>query len=190
MSGLAVLLLAAGRSRRFGAADKLTALLDGRAVVEWVVVAQAGLEARRVAVVGPDSAAAERLAAAGFALVVNPDLVAGQGRSLALGAEAVSVTGADRVLVLLADMPRVTPTLLERLLAAGDHAAAFDGAHVGPPAVFPRRCFAALTTVEGDRGASGLLDGAARVAAAPSELVDVDTPAALHALSTSSGIAM
>lgn len=190
MSELAILLLAAGRSRRFGAADKLTATLDGRAVVEWVVAAQSALEVLRVAVVGPDGAAAERLEAAGFQLVVNSAPNAGQGCSLALGAQAVAATEAERVLVLLGDMPRVTRALLDRVLAAGDHAAAFGGARAGPPAVFPRRCFAALAALDGDRGARRLLDGAARVAAAPSELVDVDTPSALHALSTSSGMAM
>ncbi len=191
MSGLAVLLLAAGRSRRFGAADKLMAGLDGRPVVEWAIGAQAGLTARRFAVVGPDGgAAAARLAAAGFERVVNPDPTAGQGHSLALGAAAVArTTETERMLVLLGDMPRVTPALLARLLAAGDFAASSDGSRSGPPALFPRRLFGELARLRGEHGGRDWLAGAVPVIADPGELGDIDTVADLHALSTSSGMA-
>lgn len=187
MTALAILLLAAGRSRRFGAADKLVALLGGRAVVDWAVAAQSGLDARRVAVVGPNGGVAERLAAAGFECVVNPDDEAGQGRSLALGTRAVLDEGAERMLVMLGDMPLVTPGLLARLLSAGDHAAAWDGMRPGPPALFPGRLFASLAALDGEEGARGLLSGAVRVAAGAGELTDIDTNVDIHALSTTMG---
>ena len=188
MSGLAVLMLAAGRSRRFGSADKLMAPLDGRAVLDWAIAAQAGLTAGRFAV-ARSGAAADRLSANGFAVTLNDDPAAGQGRSLALGAAAVMVSDADRMLVLLGDMPRVTSSLLDRLVAAGPFAATIADGRAGPPALFPRRLFGALSELDGDRGAQRWLADAVRVPAREGELGDVDTVADLQALSTSSGTA-
>lgn len=177
---LTVLMLAAGRSRRFGAADKLMAPLGGRPLIAHAVAAQAGLPgdlvAERVAVVGPCCPAAGLLTAAGFRLVVNERPDEGQGRSLALGAAAWS---SDRLLILLADMPLVTPDLLIRLAGCRARAAASDGRRPSPPALFPRADRPALLAADGDRGARDLLAGAATVPARPGELRDVDTPEAL-----------
>lgn len=177
MSPLTVLLLAAGQSRRFGAADKLMAGLHGRPLIGHILAAQAGLTAERVAVVGPDGAAAGLLTAAGFRLVVNAHPEAGQGRSLALGVAAVA---GERVLVMLGDMPFVTPDLLVRLADFEVRAAASDGPRRSPPALFPRADFAALMRTAGDRGARALLATAEPVLAAPKELRDIDTLEALR----------
>ena len=176
--GLAVLMLAAGRSRRFGADDKLMADLAGRPLIAHAIAAQAGLEAERVAVVGPDRAAAGLLEAAGFRLVVNPAPQDGQGGSLALGVAAVA---SERVLVMLGDMPVVTPALLGRLAACECRAVAWDGERRSPPAVFAAADRAALLGARGDAGARTLLAGAEPVRAAAGELEDVDTVAALEA---------
>ena len=175
---LTVLMLAAGRSRRFGAADKLMAELGGRPLIAHAIAAQAGLAADRVAVVGPDSGAAGLLAAAGFRLVVNPAPEKGQGGSLAQGAAAVA-TG--RVLVMLGDMPFVTPDLLARLAGHEGRAVAWNGQRRSPPALFAAADQAALLGAIGDEGARGLLAEAERVRAAAGELEDVDTMAALVA---------
>jgi len=172
-----VLILAAGQSRRFGAADKLMAELHGRPLIAYAIAAQAGLMAERVAVVGPESAAAGLLAAAGFRLVTNPAPHDGQGGSLALGVAAVSGT---RTLVMLGDMPFVTPELLARLAACEVRAAASDGARRSPPALFPRADYPALLTSTGDQGARTLLATAEPVLARAAELRDVDTPEALR----------
>lgn len=176
MTPLTVLMLAAGQSRRFGAADKLMAHLHGRPLIVHAIAAQAELAAERVAVVGPDSAAAGLLEGAGFRLVVNPAPEEGQGGSLALGAEDAS----GRVLVMLADMPFVTPDLLARLAACNGRAVAFDGRR-SPPALFAEADRPALLAAAGERGAPELLAKAEPVPAAPGELDDVDTPEALRA---------
>ena len=177
MTPLTLLMLAAGQSRRFGAADKLTALLHGQPVIGHILAAQAGLTAKRVAVVGPDSAAAGLLSAAGFRLVVNPAPDSGQGASLALGAAAV---GCGRVLVMLGDMPFVTHDLLSRLATCERRAVADDGQRRSPPALFLAADRPALLAAKGERGARELLAEADPVRAEPDELIDVDTPDAMQ----------
>ena len=175
---LTVLMLAAGRSRRFGAADKLMTGLAGRPLIAHAIAAQAGLAAERVAVVGPEGEAAGLLEAAGFALVVNPAPEEGQGGSLALGVKAAAE---GCVLVMLGDMPFVTPTLLGRLLACGGRAVAWDGKRRSPPALFAATDRTILFRASGDAGARELLAGAEPVRAAAGELEDVDTLEALEA---------
>ena len=173
---LTVLMLAAGLSRRFGAQDKLMADLGGRPLIAHALAAQAGLTAERVSLVGALDGTAELLRAAGFGLVVNPASERGQGGSLALGAAAVT---SGRVLVMLADMPFVTPDLLARLAACEGRAVAFDGRRRSPPALFAGADRPALLAAAGERGARDLLTAAEPVPVASGELDDVDTREAL-----------
>jgi molybdenum cofactor cytidylyltransferase len=178
----ALVLLAAGLSRRFGG-DKLSADLAGRPLGLHGAATLASLPlAERIAVIGgggPD------YAALGFRIVRNPDPGAGQAGSLRLGVRAARESGAAAVLIALADMPFVTSDHVRRLLAAGGEdvvVASSDGARRSPPALFGRGWFDRLEQVSGDQGARALLREAAVVAADPRELVDVDTPAALDEL--------
>src|SRR3546814_11648265 len=60
-------------------------------------------------------------------------------------------------------------------------ASAYDGIAT-PPALFARRHFPTLAALEGDRGARSLLQGALLVPASRRSLADIDTPAALEAV--------
>jgi molybdenum cofactor cytidylyltransferase len=187
---VALVLLAAGRSTRFGPTDKLTAMLDGLPLGLHVARSLAALPfAGRLAVIGAGS---PDYRAEGFAVVVNADPAAGQAQSIRLGIAAVCGGGndadADAALILLADMPRVTVAHIDALLArygdAGDDiVASGNGGIAMPPALFGRRHFPILRALEGDKGARALLDRAALLAAPAAMLVDVDTPADLAALS-------
>lgn len=172
------IVIAAGASRRFGAADKLLAQAGGRALGAWAAAAMrdAPVEAR-IAV-----AASARVAAlfAGFA-VVPPGGGGQQSDSLRAGLAAARRAGADRVVVTLADMPAAAAGDIAAVLAVqrGDApAAAWDGARAMPPAAFPSAWFARLEALQGDRGAGALLAAAAdlvRVPLPPARLVDIDT---------------
>ncbi|QDX26241.1 nucleotidyltransferase family protein [Sphingomonas suaedae] len=180
----ALILLAAGRSRRFGAADKLTIPYLGRPLGLHVVVA---LEAvpfcARIAVVADT---ALDLTGCGYTIVTNDDPAAGLGRSLRLGVEAAQASDPDAVLIALADMPRVTATHIYRLLdhAQGDDAivASSDGVIPRPPALFGRAHIPALLAARGDMGARDLVRRGHHVVAPPSELIDIDTPQDLEKL--------
>jgi molybdenum cofactor cytidylyltransferase len=181
----ALVLLAAGLSRRFGATDKLMADLGGRPLGLHVAEALAGVPfGSRIAVTGAGS---PEYAPLGFRIVLNAEPAHGQAGSLRLGVDAARSVGAGAVLVLLADMPRVGAGHVRGLLAAasGGEAAiacSTDGVRRSPPALFGRGWFGRLAALSGDEGARALLADAPAVRAAPGELVDVDTPAALAAL--------
>ena len=180
----ALILLAAGRSRRFGDADKLTVPYLGRPLGLHVVVALEAVPfAARIAVVADT---ALDLATCGYQVVTNDDPSAGLGRSLQLGMAAAVQRDPDAVVIALADMPRVTAAQIYRLLDAahGDDAivASSDGVIPRPPALFGRAHFAALLSARGDMGARDLVRRGHHVVAPPSELIDIDTPEDLEKL--------
>lgn len=180
----ALVLLAAGRSRRFGAADKLTIPYLGRPLGLHVVVALEAVPfAARIGVVAET---ALDLASCGYDVVVNDDPAAGLGRSLRLGVEAAMRSNPDAVVIALADMPRVTATQIYRLLDGADGDAAImassDGVVPRPPALFGRAHLPDLLAAQGDMGARDLVRRGHHIVAPPAELVDIDTPEDLEQL--------
>lgn len=179
---VAAVLLAAGRSRRFGQADKLEAQIDGLPLRLHAAGTIARLPlAHRIVVTGPEPAAWP-----GFTIVVNDHPDAGMARSVALGVVAARACGAEAVLIALADMPFVTEDHFRRLLAAGtapgSRIGSSDGRTLLPPALFGADWFDALAALDGDRGARALLDGADRIEAAPESLIDIDRPSDIAAM--------
>ncbi len=175
---VALVLLAAGRSRRFGDGDKLAHPLGGTPLALHVVEALAPMPfGARIAVVCDTKV---DFAARGFSVVRNAAPEAGQARSLALGVAAARAAGAEAVLVALADMPRVTRHHVLRMLdearGSGALLASSEGDAPRPPALFGRDHFDALEALEGDRGARDLIRRGRLLLAPPGTLIDVDTP--------------
>lgn len=169
-------LLAAGRSARFGAADKLAAPLAGRPLALHAAETLAALPfLARVVIVG-----AEPRAFPGYRPVLNPAPEAGLAGSVKLAARAAQELGAAALLIALADMPRVTAGHVNRLMAAAEAPdaiiASSDGTRASPPALFAAGRFAELLRLEGDTGARALLRRATLITADPDTLIDIDTP--------------
>jgi len=195
---IAAMVLAAGQSRRMGKENKLLAPVDGRPMVAHVVDAVLASQAKPVAVVtGHDYAAVEAVLPKGrYTLAHNPDYASGLSASLRRGLAALP-EDIDGVLVCLGDMPRLTPAILNRLIAAFDPV---EGRAIcvptwqgkrGNPVLFARRFFAEMQEVAGDTGARALIgDHAEVVCEVPMDddavLVDVDTPEGLAALGAAS----
>jgi molybdenum cofactor cytidylyltransferase len=192
---VAALVLAAGRSTRMGQ-NKLLCAWRGAPLVAHAVDAALGAGLRPVCVVTGHEPAAMAGALQGreVAFVHNPDFEQGMASSLSAGLRALG-SDHDGVVVLLGDMPRVTPEHVQRLLHAFEQA----GRDVicvpehaglrGNPVLWPARDLAALCALRGDVGGRNLLEAArervVRVAM-PDDgvLIDVDSPqmlAALHA---------
>ncbi|KQM24672.1 MULTISPECIES: nucleotidyltransferase family protein [unclassified Sphingomonas] len=180
-----LILLAAGRSQRFGDADKLAQEFLHKPVAYHVVTA---LEAipflGRIAVI--DGTKLD-FASRGYDVIVNDDPAAGMSRSVQLGARAARAMGARGVVIALADMPRITAAHVYRLLdTARDDAdavvASSDGTKPCPPAVFGAGRFDFLETLEGDAGARDLVRAGRHVVTTPAELIDIDTPEDLDRL--------
>jgi molybdenum cofactor cytidylyltransferase len=174
---VALVLLAAGRSRRFNDGDKLAEPFLDKPLAYHVVTALEKVPfLARIAVV---SDTALDFAALGYQVVENPDPSLGQARSLCHGVTAAREAGAEAVLVALADMPRVTAGHIHRLLDTYDGpdavVASSDGVRPMPPALFGKDQFDALLALEGDEGARELVKRGHHVVASPAELVDIDT---------------
>ncbi|SIS71694.1 nucleotidyltransferase family protein [Paracoccus saliphilus] len=168
------LLLAAGTSRRFGVADKLLAPLDGRPLVAHAAQAmQMTALDRHIAVIANPEL---RPYLDGFEIVeIQPGA---QSDSLRAGLQAAGET--DRLLIALADMPRVTSELLDMVVAAATDdrpAACHDLGPPMPPACFPRGWLIRLAELTGDQGAGRLIRDlpAEALVNARGLLTDIDT---------------
>jgi molybdenum cofactor cytidylyltransferase len=176
---IAVALLAAGRAQRFGS-DKLMADLDG---IPLGLHSARNVDAAgfgwRFAVCSKGAAISQHFAAEGWAVLENAAPEDGQSASLHLAVAAAMATEAEALLVVLADMPFVTPEHLRKVAATGTPTASHDGRAPMPPALFPRTYWPQLLATKGDRGAATLLKQAQWIEAAPEMLRDIDVPADL-----------
>jgi molybdenum cofactor cytidylyltransferase len=194
---IAAIVLAAGRSSRMGADNKLLAEVDGAPMIARVVDAALGARLSPVIVVTGHDADRVRAALPGRGVIFahNTRYAEGMSTSLQAGVEQLG-EGADGAVVCLGDMPRVTSAHLLGLLAAFDPGAhraicvpTWEGRR-GNPVLFAARFFPELRRLEGDVGARALLvEHAALVCSVPMSdrgvTLDVDTPEALAALSRS-----
>jgi molybdenum cofactor cytidylyltransferase len=181
LENTALVLLAAGLSRRYGTASKLVATYRGKPLALHAADTLAALPfAQHIAVcrTGDDDLAA-LLAKAGFVVVTNPDTARGQASSIVLGVEAAARP--EALMIGLADMPLVSAdhvrNLVERVTPGGIAASvAGEREPPTPPVVFSREYLPELLRLEGDVGARHLLQIAERVVAPAGTLRDFDTP--------------
>jgi molybdenum cofactor cytidylyltransferase len=191
---IAAVVLAAGRSTRMGAVNKMLAEIGGKPLVRIAAEQAVASRAKPVIVVtGHERDQVERaLDGLPVRFVHNPDYAEGLGTSLKTGIAAVP-DDCDGAIVCLGDMPQVDSTLIDKLLAAFDPERgalvvipSIDGRR-GNPVVWSRRFFNELMTIEGDIGARHLIGqyGEAVVevpVADDAALTDVDTPESLSAV--------
>ncbi|MCK2095278.1 NTP transferase domain-containing protein [Thauera aromatica] len=190
---VAALVLAAGRSTRMGAENKLLLPVDGvPMVLRAVMAARASRACALTVVLGHEAGAVEAaLAGSGAGFARNPDPAQGMSSSLRVGITALA-DEIDAVVVLLGDMPRITAAHVDRLIEAFDPAqpAIIVPEHQGRrgnPVLWPRAFFAEMCALTGDQGARGLLERyperVVRVAVDDEAIfIDVDRPADLAAV--------
>ncbi|MEN2787343.1 nucleotidyltransferase family protein [Sphingomonas qilianensis] len=180
----ALILLAAGRSQRFGAADKLAQEFLGQPLAFHVVTALESVPFLDRIVVKHGTAL--DFAARGYRVIHNAQPEIGMSSSVKLGVACARDQGADAVMIALADMPRVTAAHVLRLLDAADGrdavVASSDGVKPCPPAVFAADRFDALLALHGDEGARAMIAGGKHVIAPTAELLDIDRPEDLERL--------
>lgn len=181
---IGAVVLAAGRSLRFGE-QKLLVPVCGKPLLRWTVerVVSSGVD-RTLVVVGPDAEAHRgALARLDVDIVVNAAPELGLGGSLRTGVSALPA-GTSAAVIALADQPAIPDDVIPRLIARFREGGApivmpsYNGDR-GHPVLFAASMFPELAAIDGDRGARDLL--AARLekvalvpvdAAVPS---DVDT---------------
>ena len=186
------IVLAAGRSTRMGAANKLLADLGGKPLVAHVVdtLAAAGLPPPVVVLGNMAEEVRAALSSFDVQFVRADDYAEGLSRSLRAGLAAVPGDWRG-VLVCLGDMPLVSVGTVQALVAAAADPAVvaipvWSGKR-GNPVLWGRSHFERLATLDGDVGGKALLaeigDAVIEVAAdTDGVLADVDTPEALAAM--------
>ncbi len=192
-ASFAAIILAAGRSRRMGAENKLLADLGGAPLVARTLANAAASQARPLIVVTGHMAdeVGAAIGAAAATIVHNRGFADGMASSLQAGLAAVPPE-ADGALILLGDMPLISPTMIDRLIgeaqARPDAPAAVltVGGEWAHPVLLRRRLFADVAALGGDAGARRLLSQRADILTVavddPRCLMDADDPAALAAI--------
>lgn len=161
---ITALVLAAGQSRRMDGAHKLLATAKGQPIIRHTVENILASRADHVGVVtGYDNKRVEAaLHGLPVSFVYNPDYAIGLASSLALGITALD-SSVDAALICLGDMPRVTPQVMGRLIAAFDPAsrcaicAPTHKGVQGNPILWAKQFFPEIKLLSGDQGAKDLL---------------------------------
>jgi CTP:molybdopterin cytidylyltransferase MocA len=183
------LVLAAGGSSRFGGRPKQLAMLDGRPLLEHVLMAMSSAPLDRVAVVLGAHADEVRAGVPlhGAEAVVCSDWALGMGASLQVGVGALS--DCDAVAVVLGDQPRLSWEAVARVVSqrGADELAvrATYGGVPGHPVLLEKTLLSRVAELNGDAGARKLLHGVPIREVACDGLGspdDIDTPEALAAL--------
>jgi len=184
------LILAAGRSTRFGA-NKLLAELHGRPILQHVLDRAAEAELSPVVVVvGPGMESLDALTWVDSRRVVNPHPESGISYSVRIGIGELLETPAARVLVLLGDQPLLTGEQVRHLIATqpdGDRPIVvprYDG-RPGNPVLLERTAWPLAVSLQGDRGMVQVIDAhpeLVRYVDVPGTNPDIDTAADLAAV--------
>jgi CTP:molybdopterin cytidylyltransferase MocA/xanthine/CO dehydrogenase XdhC/CoxF family maturation factor len=189
---IAGVVLAAGMSTRMGK-NKLALPLHGKPLVRHAVEAALTAALDPVIVVIGHNAAVMRDALGGLPVhfVQNDAFAEGLSTSLRIGIKSVSPT-CDGAMILLGDMPNVSPELIERIIAAFDPAqscvicVATAKGERGHPVLWGRQIFGEMEELRGDTGARALMIRHADLvcdveAGDDTPLADIDTPEAFEA---------
>jgi molybdenum cofactor cytidylyltransferase len=188
---VAGVVLAAGASTRMGR-NKLLLCLDGESLVVRAVrrAAEAGLDPVVVVLGHEAERVARELAGLPCSTVVNPDHVTGQASSFRTGIGAVPAE-ADAAVVLLSDMPHVTPAMIAALVARfwqtrAPLVVSEYGGVQAPPTLYARSLFDEILAMTGDACGRRLVaarQADAQAVAWPAErLADLDEPGDVESL--------
>ena len=178
MPDIAVILLAAGHSRRFGATNKLLADFKGKPLISAITQTLTTLPFRsRIAAIGADI---DRELLQGFETVELVDEVSLQSDSLKLAMEAALQQGPHAILICLADVPLVPIVHFEQIIAkwSGNTTLVATRApgRLMPPALFGADWFPDLLALVGDQGARDLIRQATETVSLEDRYaIDVDT---------------
>ena len=164
---IAALVLAAGKSERFGG-QKLCEPLDGEPMIRKVV--RQALESKLdsvCVVVGHEAARVRECidilkSHTALMTIENKSFAEGMGRSISEGISAVS-QWADAVMIILADMPGIDTDLIDAVIDAYKKCNArlcypVAGGRPGHPVIFRKDFFPALMKLAGDEGARKIVE--------------------------------
>jgi CTP:molybdopterin cytidylyltransferase MocA len=187
----AIVILAAGGSRRLGQPKQLLSVL-GEPLLRRVVRMAGEVSPDHLIVVLGSSAydCVPVIKDYGVDIVVNPFWESGLAGSIRIGVERAEEQGADSILLLLSDQPWLNSEVIRRFLDRMNGntdviiSARYDGI-LGAPMMFGSDWFPQLKNLEGDQGARNLVSketDRVEVIDWSDGALDVDTPDDLASL--------
>ena len=191
---IAAIVLAAGRSQRMGAANKLLLPLAELTILQTVIASVLPAKfAQVVVVLGFDAAnIRSHLQQDRLSLIVNKDYQSGMSSSLRCGLDALD-DYIDGAMIVLADMPLITTAQLDQLISAclvsqaQDIVVPYNNGRRGNPVVWQSVYFSEMKQQQGDQGARAMLQKYPQHIV-PIEIdsqaifIDIDTPEDLKLL--------
>ena len=198
---IATLVMAAGLSSRFGSQKLLHKMADGSTLIDAIAAAVAKRDPNDVWFVTGHHAENMSSYLKGFQCLPVSDYAAGMGHSIAAGVRHLQSLAIDyeAVLIVLADQIALSSAGLEHFIETYEASNNWEAVQLAvyesggllvktPPAIFPRRDFAALSQLGGDSGGTAIVKDAERHHRLQTHWlaearIDIDTPADLEALS-------
>lgn len=185
LADITAIVLASGKSNRFGIENKLLAPLGGKPVAQHVAecISKAGF--KKLLLVAPKGSfrLIKLFEAFEFRTVVNPLPEQGQGKSLAVGTKEALRDNPSGVMVCLADMPFIPTKIFSNLAsvigASNVAICGTSGGVMSPPVLFEAEAARQLQFLSGDIGARKIIDSleyVTRLETPPNLLQDIDTP--------------
>ena len=179
---LAVLLLAAGESARFGGRKQLADINGSPMICHTIKALSTIAGADLFVVLGAFQDDIAPVINAPAHIIKNDNWASGMGSSIAAGMAKIQHHGSyDGVLIALCDQVRLGRADYDKLIAAFDGQTIVAACHddgFGVPAIFPARMFTALHALSGKAGARKVLNGAHH------EVIGVDLPNAAQDIDT------
>ncbi|MCP4182332.1 MAG: nucleotidyltransferase family protein [Hyphomicrobiales bacterium] len=192
-TGIAAIILAAGRSTRMGATNKLIAPWQGKTPLEFVCAAATTSKCDKTIVVTghQQTSIVEKVNSFDVLLTHNSDYRSGMASSIKKGILVAQENDANAVLVLLGDMPGITSAMINKMIAASQNndpkaiiVATCEGKR-GNPLLWPKMYFDQLLALEGDQGARQIVsrynDQIIELELGPGVMFDLDTPESFRA---------
>ncbi|WP_435657094.1 nucleotidyltransferase family protein [Brucella pituitosa] len=175
---IAIIVLAAGKSRRFGAADKLLSFHNGKPLAAHVASSLRGLPYSFGVVVARNPSVAKLFQQTRLQYLF-PQNTSSQSDTLKAGLAFVEKRGASHVLLVLADMPNISRAHLKELTSRIGYQPRIsnNGSNILPPALIPRSLFGKLRRLHGDSGAGKILRahyGTIKVPLSKRDSLDID----------------
>lgn len=161
-SGIAAVILAAGRGTRFGGPNKLLSDIAGAPMIACVAetVRASGVGIIHVVVGHESERMKEALRPLDITVIDNPHYDEGMSSSIAAGIESLPAT-VDAAFVVLGDMPLLSTSVFAVLVQAYRRAPelitipCMNGKR-GNPVLWPRRYFGRLVRLQADSGGRAL----------------------------------
>lgn len=164
MADVAVIILAAGQSTRFGDDNKLLSTVNGDPIIQHAVQAALNAKAGEIIVVTGHGASDVEKALQGLSVTIirNATPETGMGTSLAVGANAIRSLP-KAVMIMLGDMPLIQPETLGTIASSfipdngHDIVVPMHNGQRGHPVMFGAKYLPLLCALSGDEGARSVL---------------------------------